>query len=397
MHADPENAKESLVVSLFLHFWDLRWQELLVKCMKIYNRTMATMIATTKSPPKIRGRFLPLDKWGPHDTQGSNKRSTFSPEQQQQQQKQQHQGERDLQKSNTVIPYWWMNTFIAKNRSELESEESQTSTVPNEFSSVDSSESFGVDTSLNEISLEEPNILEANETDNLTSKDYNIVTESDILHTSNSPGTNDDLSNVREEIQLTESILYQNNSNSIEVLDTDIDKEVQLINNEKESQLTEYFDSREESTKIYEEIKLTEAPVKTVSHVEQSTVINNEVIDKEESEQSTAETETNKEVVDMEESSFKYTNIGKNDDLIEGGSLTRNNNVNKDVITIRNDVMNNEEKDVITTNNNKKSYEMSNDDNGRTIPISRNVSIDVLHGQLIKMLDNLARKYNKTN
>ena len=94
---------------------------------------------------------MPLDKWGPHDTQGSNKRSTFSPEQQQQ-----HQGERDLQKSNTVIPYWWMNTFIAKNRSELDSE-SQTSAndVTNEFT-VDQSGSNGIDTSQNETSLEGP-------------------------------------------------------------------------------------------------------------------------------------------------------------------------------------------------------------------------------------------------
>ena len=278
----------------------------------------------------------------------------------------------------------------------------------NEFT-VDQSGSFGIDTSQNETSLEGPGNSETiflhetshdNESSKLT-KDGNVVTESE---TSKSAGTNADLSNVREEIQLTESIMYQNSSNSVEIFDTD--KEVQLTNYEKESQLIEYFESREEeSTKFYEEIKLTEAPVQTVTTVEQSTV----------------ETETNNEVI--EEGSLTITNVIivdknkddlttksnaiivkdiitiNNDVIVKEGRLTTKSNVitDIDVKTTSNDVFDVEENGVITTKNKAKSNEMSNDDNGRTIPIYRNVSIDALHGQLIKMLDNLARKYNTTN
>ena len=324
------------------------------------NKSAVSTTTTTipvPTPPRIRGKFIPLNKWASHE-RTSLLPTTLSPAQ--------------FERNNTVIPYWWMNTFL--NNSNVD--ESQL--TPATDKSTDS--------------YPEPDITD-------TSEQFYPAETNDTFNEFNKNTST--TFKTHPNLSLFDSTVAQNISN---LLNNTITKQndLKVTKNKTEINLeTAILGNESETTRAYEEIKLTEPPPTTTTTTTATPVATSTTMKTKATTQTTTTAATTKNV--RQTTNYKHpieNNLPSTETVFE----------EKQTAVLREEIKLTEPTTVAVTEHKTEqpveqakvhpikqfkkensSLQMSNDDDGRSVPSK---DIDVLHNELIAMLDKLARKYN---
>jgi copper chaperone CopZ len=300
---------------------------------------------------------LPLNKWGPHDQETKIKSKeklipTLSTDLVER---------HSVQKSNTVIPYWWMNSFL--NKSEIfDGFEETTHPFRNE-DDLNSNEIENVGETQFSFESLGNNSQSFDEVESEFPSEFNFETVSATNNESLNITTAQNTSEIFNNNELT----FTKNNN----ITTDLDMSGVLDN---ETFTNNANTEKPYTTKYYEEIQLTESNLEKVSLPNTVTNLN---IDPSEKETTTKLYEE----IQLTESSLTTS--------------TKTQNVKTDDYPVE------QVTDVVVDDagyeesfKRKGSIEMSND--GRPIS-TQEVPIQMLHEQLIEMLEQLARKYSSSN